>query len=83
MGPKVYLAIDLGAESGRVVAGVFDGAGLRLEEVHRFANTPIRDEDGLHWNIDEMFYETKAGIKQTVDRYGDRIVSIGVDSWGH
>ena len=81
MGPKVYLAIDLGAESGRVVAGVFDGAGLRLEEVHRFANTPIRDEDGLHWNIDELFYETKAGIKQAVDRYGDRIVSIGVDSW--
>ena len=38
---RVYLAIDLGAESGRVMAGLWNGKTIRLEEVHRFPNGPV------------------------------------------
>ena len=40
--PLLFCAVDLGAESGRVVMGRFDGEKLALEEAHRFANTPVR-----------------------------------------
>ena len=41
MAEKVYLAIDLGAESGRVMAGLWNGKTIRLEEIHRFPNGPV------------------------------------------
>ena len=47
---RVYLAGDYGAESGRLMAGVFDGRKLRLREMHRFPNEPVRLPDGLHWD---------------------------------
>ena len=49
--PQSYLAIDLGAESGRAMLGEFDGQRLRLSEAHRFANVPVRLPDGLHWDL--------------------------------
>lgn len=47
---RVYLAIDLGAETGRAVLGAVDDGGVELHEVHRFPNRPVRTPDGLHWN---------------------------------
>ncbi|MFO1475066.1 MAG: hypothetical protein U1F98_00265 [Verrucomicrobiota bacterium] len=41
MRQKVYLAVDLGAESGRVAAGIWNGKRLRIEEIHRFPNGPV------------------------------------------
>lgn len=46
-----YLALDLGAESGRAMVGSFDGERLSVAEVHRFQNRPVRLPTGLHWDI--------------------------------
>jgi len=53
-----YAAVDLGAESGRVVLGRLDGERVDLEVVHRFANRPVRLPDGLRWNLLALFAGT-------------------------
>jgi sugar (pentulose or hexulose) kinase len=50
----VLVAVDLGASSGRVIAGRIDGGRLALEEVHRFPNHPVADADGLWWDVDRL-----------------------------
>jgi rhamnulokinase len=75
-----YLAVDLGAESGRVVLGRFDGGHVSLEEIHRFPNLPVRLPDGLHWDVLRIFSEIKEGLAKAVR--GEEIEGIGVDSWG-
>jgi sugar (pentulose or hexulose) kinase len=62
-----FLAFDLGAESGRAVVGRFDGERLSLEEMHRFANGPIRIRHSLHWNVLNLFTEMKHGLAKTVN----------------
>ena len=57
-----YLAIDLGAESGRLILGALSAGRLRLEEIHRFANGPVRLPDGLHWDVLRLWNEIKIGI---------------------
>lgn len=79
---KVCLAIDLGAGSGRVVAGIWDGAKLELDELNRFPNEPVKAPDGWHWNFDGLFGNIKKGIALAVKKYGDLVVSAGVDTWG-
>ena len=76
-----FLAIDLGAESGRAVLGRFDGEKMDLEEVRRFPNVPVRLPDGLHWDVLRIFAEIKGGIADAVADAA-RIESLGVDSWG-
>jgi len=82
MSEKVYLAVDLGAESGRVMAGCFNGERLRIDEIHRFSNTPVRVRGSLHWDILYLFSEIKRGIALAARMHGDRLVSVGVDTWG-
>ncbi len=82
MSKKTYLAVDLGAGSGRVLAVTYDGARLALEEVHRFASAGIRLPTGWHWNIEQIFSEILTGLGEASRRYGSGIVSLGVDSWG-
>ena len=48
---KTVLAVDLGAESGRVMAVHFDGRNLQLEELHRFPNGPVAVHGTLHWDF--------------------------------
>ncbi|HVU27467.1 MAG TPA: rhamnulokinase family protein [Verrucomicrobiae bacterium] len=79
---KICLAVDLGAGSGRVVAGIFDGARLELAELNRFSNEPIKLADGWHWNFEKLFGDIKTGIALAVKKYGDAVVSVGVDTWG-
>ena len=57
-----YLAVDLGAESGRVLRGDFDGARLVVEEVHRFPNDPLRRPGELCWDIERLYREVLGGI---------------------
>jgi len=76
-----FLAVDLGAESGRAVLGRFDGERITLEEVHRFPNAPVRLPDGLHWDVLRIAGEVKDGIAKAT-RNGRRIESLGVDAWG-
>jgi rhamnulokinase len=76
-----FLAIDLGAESGRALLGRFDGEHVVLEEIHRFPNTPVRVTDGLHWDVLSIFREVKEGLANAAEKT-ERLESVGVDSWG-
>ncbi len=76
-----YIAVDLGAESGRVMlVGVTDAA-LTLQEVRRFPNGPQTLNGALHWDFDRLMNEIKAGIKEAA-ALQPQIQSIGVDTWG-
>ena len=81
-GGKTYLALDLGAESGRAIAGTFDGERLSLREVHRFANVPVRRGESVHWDLPALFDEVKQGIATAAALVHGEIVSVGVDTWG-
>ncbi|HEY1662394.1 MAG TPA: rhamnulokinase family protein [Verrucomicrobiae bacterium] len=80
--PQVHLAVDLGAGSGRVVAGIFDGDKLELAVMNRFPNNATKEADGWHWQFDNLFNDIKRGIAVAVQKYGDAVVSVGVDTWG-
>jgi len=77
-----YLAIDLGAESGRTIAGTLDHDRLTLTETHRFANGPVRLPDGLHWDVLRLWSDIKTGIGISSAKFSKRLDSIGLDTWG-
>jgi len=77
-----YIAVDLGAESGRVMLGTVSGDKLELEEMHRFSNIPVGSGDELRWDFGMLFSEIKTGIAKAVKDAGQEIVGIAVDSWG-
>jgi rhamnulokinase len=77
---STYLAVDLGASSGRVFAARLVNDKLDLTEIHRFANEPMQTETGMHWNITSLFEEIRRGLSMAAALYTD-IVSIGIDSW--
>ncbi len=79
---QVYLAIDLGAESGRVIAGLWNGTRLRLEEVHRFPNGGVLFDESLRWDVVRLWGEIQEGLKLAAAQYGNSIVSVGADAWG-
>ena len=79
---KICLAVDLGAGSGRVVAGIYDGTRLELVEMNRFPNDPVKKAESWHWDFDRLFASIKEGIAIAVKKYGDAVVSVGVDTWG-
>ena len=72
------LAIDLGAESGRVMAVHFDGSRLQLEEVYRFSNHALLVNGSLQWDILGLWREVQVGI----GRSRGRPASLAVDTWG-
>lgn len=76
-----YLALDLGAESGRAIVATLDGDKLTLNEVHRFGNGPVRLPDGLHWDVLRLWSEIKTGITAAIQS-GAQPVGIGLDTWG-
>ena len=74
---RAFLALDLGAESGRAIGGTLDHGVLAARELHRFP-TGMTEIDGRHrWDIHRMLGEMKAGL-----RAAGSVVSIGVDTWG-
>lgn len=76
------LAFDLGAESGRALLGRIDDDRLTLGAVHRFPNAPVRLPGGLHWNVLQLWQEIKHGIALAGQQTGNRLSSIGLDTWG-
>ena len=82
MTEKCFLAVDLGAESGRVVAGLFDGTRLRLEEIHRFANGAVPVADTLRWDVLRLWAEIQSGLAKAAQSFGTDAISVGVDTWG-
>ncbi|MHC4912677.1 MAG: rhamnulokinase, partial [Planctomycetota bacterium] len=79
---KRYIAVDLGAESGRVMSGTVGGKKVGLEEVYRFSNGPIKEGASLRWDFDKLFSEVKSGIVEAIKRSDGEVSGIGVDSWG-
>jgi rhamnulokinase len=80
-----YIAVDLGAESGRVIVGVLAGDCVRLEEMHRFNHEAQWWPTGLHWDITSIWREIVAGLRnaaQWAKSNGVELVSVGVDTWG-
>ena len=76
---KNYIAIDLGASSGRVMLGRWDGHALGLEELHRFSNDAVRVCGTLYWDILRLLHEIKQGLAKAA-QYD--IAAIGIDTWG-
>ncbi|MHC4571213.1 MAG: rhamnulokinase [Planctomycetota bacterium] len=79
---KQYIAVDLGAESGRVMLGSVSDDKLALEEIHRFSNGPIKEGGSLRWDFNRLLSEIKTGIGKAVKAANGRVSGIGVDSWG-
>ncbi|MCA9089637.1 MAG: rhamnulokinase [Planctomycetaceae bacterium] len=82
MSERIYLAVDLGAESGRVIAGRFDGTTVQLDEVHRFPNGPLPLAGTRRWDVLRLWSDIVEGLRKAADRYKTGIVSVGVDTWG-
>jgi rhamnulokinase len=82
MSEQVYLGIDLGAESGRVMAGIWNGGAMRVEELHRFPNGPVNVADTLRWDVLRLWTEIQNGLTIAGKRFGNSVVSVGVDTWG-
>ncbi|MFQ5731889.1 MAG: rhamnulokinase family protein [Planctomycetaceae bacterium] len=82
MAERVYLAVDLGAESGRVIAGLFDGGAIALGPVHRFDNRPVALAGSLRWDVLRLWTEIQEGLVLAAKSYGDAVASVGVDTWG-
>lgn len=78
----VYLAVDLGASSGRVLGAIVHDNSIKLEEVHRFENGPVRIGKRLHWNLLELWSQIENGLTKAASQYGSRVQSVGVDTWG-
>ena len=77
-----HIAIDLGADSGRVVLGSFDGTRFDRDVVHRFANTPQRVDGLLRWDLESLWLGITTGLRLAQERAGEAIASVGVDTWG-
>ena len=76
-----YLAIDLGASSGRAVVGSTDGARMRLSEIHRFPTPLVERAGGLVWDLGALWAEV-LGAAQLALRLAPGLRSISVDAWG-
>ena len=81
MAPAAYLAIDLGASGGRVIAGQVTGGKLKLETAHRFSNGPVKMRNTLVWDSVGLWQHILAGLATAAGQY-DKVASVGVDSWG-
>ena len=80
--PDIALAIDLGASGGRVIAAELRGDQILLKDVHRFENAPLSVGKRLLWNLLSLWKEVEIGLGKAVEEHRERIVSLGVDTWG-
>lgn len=78
---KYYLAVDIGASSGRHILGWVDKGRIRIEEIYRFENKLVKQHDHLCWDLEHLFHEVVEGLKKCKEL--DRIPeSVGIDTWG-
>lgn len=76
-----YLAIDIGASSGRHIVGWMEDGGLETREVYRFKNGVAGLQGSLTWDMPRLEQEVRAGIDAALSQYPD-IRSLSIDSWG-
>lgn len=85
MTTSAHIAIDLGAESGRVIVGTLADGRLDLHEVHRFRHLPVPTPAGLCWDITGLWRQILDGLSAAsayLDDHGLTAESVGVDTWG-
>lgn len=75
-----YLAVDIGASSGRHILGHLENGKMMLEEIHRFPNGMIKQDEELCWDVDQLFGEIVTGMKKCKEA-GKIPVSMGIDTW--
>ena len=75
-----YLAIDIGASSGRHILGYLDGGKLVTEEIYRFPNLPEMRDGHLVWDADSLFREVLNGLKKAGEE-GKKPDCVGIDTW--
>ena len=78
---KYYLAIDIGASSGRHIIGYIENDKIKIVEVYRFSNGVSELDGHLTWDIKRLFQEVKNGIKKSLELY-PKIESMSIDTWG-
>ena len=76
-----YLAVDIGASSGRHILAYLEDGKMVLEEIHRFPNGMVQKDGENVWDVDELFAQIKLGMKKCAEA-GKIPVSIGIDTWG-
>ncbi|MFD0035850.1 rhamnulokinase [Streptomyces sp. NPDC055059] len=76
-----FAAVDLGASSGRVMVGRVGPGTLALAEAHRFPNRPVRLPEGLRWDVLGLYAGVLDGLRAAGATAGERIASVGIDSW--
>ena len=78
---EIYLAIDIGASSGRHIAGWLENGELKTEEIYRFPNGVTELDGHLTWDIDALLGHVKQGVALAKEKYS-KIKSLSVDTWG-
>lgn len=78
---KYYLAVDIGASSGRHILGSIEDGKIVLEEIYRFENGMVKKNGNLCWELDRLFEEIKNGLKRCSE-LGKIPSSMGIDTWG-
>lgn len=76
-----FIAIDLGASSGRVMLGRWNGEHFALHELHRFVNRPVEEQSSLRWNVGHLWEDIKTGLKAYAALERTALSGIGIDSW--
>ena len=85
MSKRAYIAIDLGAESGRAVVGVLQDGKIALHEAYRFTHLVRELPSGLHWDLTGIWTNVLEGIRAALAwsrQEGLTVASLGVDTWG-
>lgn len=77
------LAVDLGASSGRVILGKYNGCKLNIEEINRFSNLPVSTNRVLYWDLLGLYREIKQDFKIAGENKQSSIASVGIDTWGN
>lgn len=79
---KKVIAVDIGASNGRLISVQLEEHKLYTEEIHRFPNQPYERNGYLFWDVNYFFREIKQGLKKFTSVEGNRLLGIGVDTWG-
>ena len=80
MEQKYYLAVDIGASSGRHILGYLEDGKIKLEEIYRFDNGMVKNNGTMCWELDRLFTEIKNGLKKCKE-IGKIPCSMGIDTW--
>ena len=81
-GAANFIAVDLGASSGRVLVGGWDGERFVLDELHRFSNGGVSVLGTLYWDVLRIWSEIEQGLAKYYARFGQAPAGISVDAWG-